>query len=402
MEEHWRDWKGTSSIWSAMHSLIHRLQSNDPNVTTLALTSECEPHELKDFLQALEANTVIHTVVFRESFFALRRIRQHLTFSDFVMYLEAIGRHATESLEILPGMAGLVRGQLVSFLVNSPLKRLVAKSAITFCNRRDVECLAETLGQCPALTHLQLTELFLVTLRQEPILDPLLLHLSSSNTLKVLELSSGKRDYAFSFLSSSMLDAFLSHCPTLEYLSLCKLGLDDGPIQTIARHLAHHPSLKYLLLNDNRQTPMANYALVESLWTNQTVEHLECKSCNDRMEKWALEFWFTPEHWTFLEQVLDQNCTLQTLELWNGCSSNGSCSSYTSSSSSTKEQDGRPETMIPFYLTLNRIGRKQLLQSSLINGLWPLYLEVIQDSPSSMYYFLKWCPGIFVGYMQQP
>jgi hypothetical protein len=106
-------------IHPKMERLVVRLQGNDPELLVLALTSECNAHELPLVLQALEANTTVRHVLFRESFFPLHRIRQHLTGFEFTTFLQAVGRVARDSLEINTSMKGMVRGRTIALLVSS-------------------------------------------------------------------------------------------------------------------------------------------------------------------------------------------------------------------------------------------------------------------------------------------
>lgn len=351
-----------------MEILIDRLQSNDPEFITLSLTSECEPHELSRFLSALGANTTVRQVIFRESFFPLRRIRQHLSFSEFVAFLEAVGRLARDYLEINPSMAGMVRGQVVAAVVFPVLEQLIAHASLTLCSQRDVEYLAEALEQCDHLRRVELTELYLVTLRREPMLDPLLHHLSTREHLQVLNLSGrGKQDHNFPFLSTEVLELLLSSCPTLEYLGICNLGLEDDHFCVIAGQLEGNTSLVSLMLQGNHPSLVGIDAILQPLESsNQTLEHVGLICDNIPVDlSWALP-----------QQVLERNFSLQTLELPN----------------LAEDQ----QQQVDFLLQLNMVGRKTLLQSTTHVGLWPLFLENLNHEPSALYYFLKSSPELLI------
>jgi hypothetical protein len=350
-----------------MEFLIDRLQSNDPELITLSLTSECEPHELSRFLSALGANTTVRQVIFRESFFPLRRIRQHLSFSEFVKLLEAVGRLARDSLTINPSMAGMVRGQLVAAVVFPVLEQLMAHASLTLCSQRDVEYLAEALEQCDHLRRVELTELYLVTLRREPMLDPLLYHLSTREHLQVLNLSGGKQDHNFPFLSTEALDVFLSSCPTLEYLGIGNLGLEDDHFCIIASQLEGNTSLVSLMLQGNHPSLVGIDAILQPLeYSNQTLEHVGLSCDNIPVDP----------SWVLPQQVLERNFSLQTLELPN----------------LAEDQ----QQQVDFLLQLNMVGRKTLLQSTTHVGLWPLFLENLSHEPSALYYFLKSSPELLI------
>jgi hypothetical protein len=351
--------------------LIDRLHTNDPELITLSLTSECEPHELSRFLSALGANTTVRHVIFRESFFPLRRIRQHLSFSEFMAFLEAVGRLARDSLTINPSMAGMVRGQLVAAVVFSVLEQLIAHASLTLCSQRDVEYLAEALEECEHLRRVELTELYLVTLRREPMLDPLLHHLSTREHLQVLNLSGGKQDHNFPFLSTEALEILLSSCPTLAYLGICNLGLEDDHFCIIASQLEGNTSLVSLMLHGNHPSLVGIDAILQPLESsNQTLEHVSliCDNTVPVDPSWALP-----------QQVLERNFSLQTLEL-----------------PITLAEDQQQQ--VDFLLQLNMVGRKTLLQSTTSThvGLWPLFLENLNHEPSALYYFLKSSPELVI------
>ena len=350
-----------------MELLIDRLQSNDPELITLSLTSECEPQELSRFVSALGANTTVRRVIFRESFFPLRRIRQHLSSSEFVEFLEAVGRLARDSLTINPSMVGMVRGQLVAVVVFPVLEQLMTHASLTLCSQRDVEYLAEALEQCEHLRRVELTELYLVTLRREPMLDPLLHHLSTREHLQVLNLSGGKQDHSFPFLSTEALEILLSSCPALEYLGVCNLGLEDHHFGIIASQLQGNTSLVSLMLNGNHPSLVGIDAMLQPLeLSNQTLEHVGLICDNI----------YVDPSWVLPQQVLERNFSLQTLELPN----------------LAEDQ----QQQVDFLLQLNMVGRKTLLQSTTRVGLWPLFLENLNHEPSGLYYFLKSSPELLI------
>ena len=81
--------------------LLESLEANDPDFIDLTLTSECESKlELLRFLEALQQNTTVENVIFRESFFPFRKIRNHLESADFGSMLRAVGEKVTKRLTL--------------------------------------------------------------------------------------------------------------------------------------------------------------------------------------------------------------------------------------------------------------------------------------------------------------
>ena len=406
------------------------LEDGDDEFSTLALTSECETHELPRFLSALSANTSVRRVVFRESFFPLRRIRQHLSLHDYISYLQGVGRLARDTLELHPSMKGMVRGQLLATIilpgtpssqsVSPPsLKCLIAISSLTLIDCRDVAFLADALYACDQLEHVVLKECFLSFFREDPLLNPLISMLATRPRLKRLELScsgkddgnqrsisdmDGRRSRSFPFFDAEVLEVLLSSTArrtlsdlhhhllsmeSLESLSLCNLGLQDEHFEVIAGHLrqnrrncenndkaavhvntsAEVSSLRFISLDGNHPTQEGLDAMVLALTSrSQCVQRLSMKT--NRTLRPSCEI---------LEQVFESNYTLKML-----------CLDY-------DNQHEQEQQKLEFFLRLNQFGRKDILAnttSACTTKLWSKLVEHIHDDPSAMYYFLKSAPGV--------
>jgi hypothetical protein len=292
-----------------MNGLIARIESNDPDMETLFLTSECETVEDMDaFCDAVQNyNTVINKVVYRESFFPLRRLRMHLNHEDFITFLHIVSDiRGLQGLEIPRSMPGMVTGRHVVHLLEhtTTLQSFNAECAITFISRtHDVQHLADKFMQNS--DHLKVINLdeshFMIKRRRKQHSDTLT---SVTNDLAALDLprlmdpifncslphlekfylSSGTAPPSSSYKQESLVsskalhtlllgDTGLRRC-CLQRLSLNRLGLDDTHIIVIAEFLRMVEScvLERLEIHDNHSiTHVGNRTLLESLKCNSSL-----------------------------------------------------------------------------------------------------------------------------------
>ena len=233
-----------------MNGLIDHIESNDPDFVTLTLTMECEnDDELLALIDALEHNTTLQQVAFRESFFPLRNIRRHLSWNSFLRMLEAVGSKAVNYVFLPPSMMGMIRAQTASHLLfdnNACLQEFRANEALTFGTPQDVEILAECLGECQHLRSVELGDSFFNRSSRaisEHMMDPLLLKLAELSELRQFELSSHYAQHISArkppLLSSHALQHFLQKSSsTLQLLNLSRLGLGDDHFEAIALYFS--------------------------------------------------------------------------------------------------------------------------------------------------------------------
>jgi hypothetical protein len=358
-----------------MNGLLEGLVQNDPESTTLALTSECESaDELEALLEALEVNTTIHSVVFRESFFPLRRIRQHLTRHDFRTLLEAVGQKCSQDLSIPATMLGMLRGELAALTMGEHVHNFVANEAITFVSPRDVESMSERLQGCTHLQSLHLGDSYFPRSRP-PTMDPLLLAVAGLPHLQHLELSyrpeqqtmlPGDNSSAGVLVTPDALTALLQ-APSLHTLNLSRLGLQDKHFQAIAQELPSC-SVRQLCLDGNRPSRAGLEVLVESL-ANKNNNPPQLSSLS------LCETWNTDKvDWV---RMFPANLHLTELEM-----------------------DGHRglDPQVEFWLNMNGMGRATwLLEADLLSSaLWPLVLEQISHNASALWYLLQSVPDQIV------
>lgn len=352
----------TTYIDFKMNGLVEQLECNDPDFTTLALTSECETKlDLLEFLQALSVNTTAENVVFRESFFPFRRIRSHLGPEDFCTMLQAVGEKA-KCLRIPETLAGMLRGKLAANTIspNNYLEEWIANSAITFCYADDVESMAERFSACENLRYVHLYDSYFLHFRSPKsasMMDPLLEAIGNVPLLQDFGLSSHPK-YSRSLypLVSSVATGILLQSPTLQTLSLCRLGLEDEHFQVIAEHLPFG-NLVNLRLDWNLQSYLGTVKILDALRLNPlSLTYLSVVKMNPSNETYVA---LSSVDWSSIFQV---NSTLQTLVLFD-------------------EQYLQIETF-QFWLHLNCLGRSKWMEeaSDLSGSLWPLGAWIVRPN----------------------
>ena len=422
---------------------------DDDVFSTIPLTSECESFdELSRFLSALSANTSVRRVVFRESFFPLRRIRQHLSQPEFLSFLQGVGMVARDTLEIHPSMKGMVRGRLLASIIfpvkrvipppaPPSLKHLTAISSLTLIDYCDVNFLAHALSACDLLEQVILKNCFVSTFREEPLLNPLISTLATRPKLNLLDIScqnertgrgittvSRRRsDNPFPFFDAGVLRTLLRFRATtttltstghgqssssLESLRLCNLGLQDDHFSAIAKHLGHQQdyssrqqggppgdaeaasrvsSLKHISLDENYPTQSGFDAIMMAL--NSKCQSVETVSLN---MKEAYNLYGDPRPGIrlkddILNQLIESNYHLKK------------CFVKHCFEDSKDAQQQYELQKLDFFLKINRCGRKNVFSNAAgtcNTKLWSRLTECVHDDPSTLYYFLRSMPGIIL------
>lgn len=326
-------------------------------MTVLALTSECELSDQVDrLLDALNSGGHhVHSIVFRESFFPLRRIREHLDRDEFVRMIHGVSMHATSALRLPPSMLGMVLGRLASLTIGPLVKCYHADEAITFAKDTDVLAMAERLEECTQLETLELGDSFFARTRP-PSLDPILKALSTNTSLTLLELSSHpEQRIKEPLFSASGLESLLYMTDLqLNTLNLSRMGLLDEHFWTISNALRQTRTLQWLCLDGNRPSRAGLEVLVEGL-SSSTLIGLS-----------MLETWQTDRvDWG---RIFPSNWFLQHLEI-----------------------DHSVSTEVESWQVMNQQGRSHWMEDGMISplSLWPYVLEELSDSPSTAWYILQ-------------
>jgi hypothetical protein len=349
-----------------MSSLIARIEEGDDDLTTLALTSECESsEELDRLLEALETSQhCVQSIAFRESFFLFRRMREHLSRADFFRMLHGVSQYVTDTLQLPPTMLGMVRGQLASLTIGSEVQHYHADESITFGSDADVFAIAERLHECSQLRTLKLGDSYFLRTRP-PCLDPILNAVGEhTDTLELLDLSSHpEQRLKQPLITTAGLERLLGEASTsLHTLNLSRLGLSDEHFGFLAQALTTTANtLQWLCIDGNRPSRaglevLAN-ALATGLPTLRGISLCETRCSYD--VDWS--------------RLFPANEYLQELEM-------------------DLEQVTFPYvSTIEHWMTLNQQGRSDWMRDGrdLPAKLWPLVLEPLSDSPDTLWYLLQ-------------
>ena len=352
--------EGIRPLDTSMDNLISRIEEGDPQLTCVALTSECESRDqLERLLAALEESTIVDSIIFRESFFPLRRIREHLDREDFFRMIHTVSWHVTDTLRLPPTMMGMVRGLLASLTVCPLVKHYHATEAITFALESDVLAMAERFEECTQLETLELGDCYVARMRP-PCLDPILTSMMRHHeSLTVLDLSCHPEQKIKEPLVTDAALESLSMC-SLQMLNLSRLGLQDEHFATISKMLRRTTTLQWLCLDGNRPSLVGLELLADTLQENSsTLIGLS-----------LLGIWNTDRvDWN---RLFPSNWYLQHLEITGGFAAS--------------------------WLELNQRGRADWMQQDLPLNIWPLVLEYISDSPNNLWYILQTFPNLLSGH----
>ncbi|CAJ1961823.1 unnamed protein product [Cylindrotheca closterium] len=421
-----------------MSDRISRPWERDLEGRTLSLTSECEnSQELASFLEACAQNTSVRTVAFRESFLPLRRIRLHLTRTEFLQMLQAICRlKSLVRMVIPPTMPGMLRGITASYFLpdwpddededtdesydenmySSSLQEWIVNDAVTFCTIHDVHAIADSIEElCPKLHWIEIQNFYFKQFRtssrkqqqQQPncnndqndeldsedncLLDPLFHSLATLSQLTGLKLSSHP-DYTPTTVEQALADDSSSspslaivtprsikslltrQCNTLQHVTLSRLGLTDHDFQAIADSLPKLHILETLNLNENTQTHRGGMSILELL-PQLTLSH-QLMSLSIRPISQNVASIEDEMNWAL---VFPHNLNLQYLETRTirlGHNMTRSERDNESDVSSNEDQNHTTLSVLEFWLHANRMHRSMWGKiSPSESSLWPVLLE---------------------------
>jgi Ran GTPase-activating protein (RanGAP) involved in mRNA processing and transport len=164
-------------------------------------------------------------------------------------------------------------------------------------------------------------------------------------------------------------------------LSMQRPGLGASPL---ALALTTNTTLKKLHLGNLKDEGL--FALATGLQSNQTLETLTLVECGINNSKLASLCAPLP-NWSGLKKL-----NLR----WNGFNESGidhilealkENMSLTELGVDHKNENGKTQKLMEYYLRLNQGGRR-VLHTSLRPSLWPLILEKSKDVPDVLYHFL--------------
>ncbi len=340
-----------------MDALITRIEEGDSELTTLALTSECDSSDQVDrLLDAVERSGLVDSIVFRESFFPLRRIREHLERNDFFRMIDGVSLHVTDTLRLPPTMMGMVPGRLASLTIGPLVRHYHADEAITFALDSDVLAMAERLEECIQLETLELGDSYLSRMRP-PCLDPILMTVAMKDTLTVLDLSNHpEQNIKKPLLTPTSLKSLSE--TRIHTLNLSRMGLLDEHFEILSHIVRSTTSLQWLCLDGNRPSIAGLECLADSLVTSTNLVGLS-----------LLEIWNTDRvDW---DRLFPSNWYLQHLDIDGGFSA--------------------------WWLEMNQHGRAHWMQDGLPLNLWPLILETVSESSWMLWYILQTFPFLLSG-----
>jgi hypothetical protein len=163
----------------------------------------------------------------------------------------------------------------------------------------------------------------------------------------------------------------LVHTLTLECLELSGLGLTDDHYGVLIEQVSQGSSTSFLttlILNENSHTSLALDMLASLLYKSDCkLEHLECYQSGSIVEGASLLLY---------EQAVVENTTVKQLRihLWGDV------------------DDGRlnkHNRRIPFFLELNRKGRKRLGDKKTTTAQWMDLMVGVKDDPALLFHFLQ-------------
>ena len=158
----------------------------------------------------------------------------------------------------------------------------------------------------------------------------------------------------------------LIHGLTLQRLELSRLGLMDDHYGVLVEQVSQGSSrscLKTLILNENAHTDLGLDMLASLLYKSDCkLEHLECYQSESEVTGTSL---------LLFEQAVKENTTIQELRI------------HLSGDNDEKN------SLIPFFLQLNRKGRKCLVDRKASKEQWMDLIGRVKDDPALLFYCLR-------------
>ena len=245
------------------------------------------------------------------------------------------------------------------------LQEVTLHGKMSLDNIHDVEILKDAIAHHPTLQSIDL-EGFVVYAMDHPDIKPLLEPLFTSaltvSKLQCLNLTcfASYKQWSRAFCSSDVLRS-LCQMKSLERLSLSGIGLQDQHFLIMAKEL-QGSGIRELVLNNNKNSDSGARAIVGLLETNSLIERLETHS-HERLTETTCEY---------IAQQLERNYEIKHF-------------------SGNVHHDYR--TKIEFYLLLNRVGRKSVLDAN--PEKFVDTLSAIDDNVSVLMRLLQENPSIF-------
>lgn len=285
-----------------------------------------------------------------------------------------------------------ITGAMIGSAITKNLTEIDVKSGLVLMNQDDRTALGKVIYEHEFLGEIRLHNLLVKeriinrwNKNPAPPLDILVPAFVSITFLNVLEISCALEDQVAVRVTDGTLSAppppkpmlsllgikELFHTLTLERLELTRVGLTDDHFGVLVEQLSQRSSsscLKTLIVNENAHTDIGLDMLASLLCKSDCkLEHLECYQSGSVVLGTSL---------LLFEQAVAENTTLKQLRihLWGDDDIEGA----------------RPsKSRIPFYLELNRKGRKRLLNKTTTNNEWLDLLVDVKEDPSLLFYCLR-------------
>lgn len=243
------------------------------------------------------------------------------------------------------------------------LEEVALHGKMSLDNIHDVEILKDAIAHHPTLQSIILEDFVIYATDHpdiQPLLEPLLSSTLTVSKLQCLHLTcyASYKRWDRAFCSSDVLRS-LCQMKSLERLSLSGIGLQDQHFLTIAKEL-QGTGIRELVLNNNKNSDSGARAILGLLETNTLIERLETHS-HARLTVPTCEY---------IAQQLERNYQIKHF-------------------SGNVHHEYR--TKIEFYLLLNRVGRKSVLEAnpekfvdtlSAVEDNVSVLMRLLQDNPS--------------------
>lgn len=249
------------------HTSLERLRKNDPTLTKLKLV---QPHQdayfsdnesFETFLQCLRDSTTVRYVLLERHFV------RGLDVDQWIGVLRAIGQMTmVEEVEIWSVRVPL-QELCEAFQHSTRLKRL-GFGFVTLAGTLDASALAG---------HASLKNFYLSDFRlseESGSLDSLCVALSRCPRLEHVEFFHYQQE-ASPFTPAGL--AALMDSPSLDHLTLRRMGLTADSTSLLAHKLSTNPRLRVLNLNENQLENQGCGALSEALEANSTLQELDLR-----------------------------------------------------------------------------------------------------------------------------
>ena len=164
----------------------------------------------------------------------------------------------------------------------------------------------------------------------------------------------------------------LIHGLTLQRLELSRLGLMDDHYGVLVEQVSQGSSrscLKTLILNENSHTDLGLDMLASLLYKSDCkLEHLECYQSESVVVGTSL---------LLFEQAVKENTTIRELRI------------HLPGDDNVNQNGSTTSSLIPFFLELNRKGRKCLVDQKATQEQWIHLIGSVKEDPALLFYCLR-------------